>query len=418
MAIADKLSYLQETKNQIKNAITEKGVSIADTDSFRSYAEKIGEIQGSITQEPEEWKPEADWWDIETILENDTEEYAQKIICLLSNELDDGAAINKVSGATKYKLSDGQIIEKTASSELDITTLFDKTKDKVCSKGYKTRYIIFYSNDNLNPILPDNVIYSIFSGVTFQTKPFSEKYYLQGIKLINNTKYTASSAESMFENCRSLREVIGLNTSNVTNMYNMYRNCCSLQKVPLMDTSKVTNMTSTFYNCYNLKEIREMETSNVTLMGNIFYYCYSLKEITGLETSKVTYMGNMFNNCYLLEKIAGLNTSNATNIDYMFNYCYSLKEIPELDTSKVSSMRNILSNTYLLQNIKGINKITDAISISIAKYLNHTSLIKLLNALVDLSGQTAKKLTIGTTNLEKLTDEEKAIATSKNWTLA
>lgn len=42
--ISAKLSYLNETKNLIKQAIISKGVNISDTDTFRSYAGKIAEI--------------------------------------------------------------------------------------------------------------------------------------------------------------------------------------------------------------------------------------------------------------------------------------------------------------------------------------------------------------------------------------
>ena len=44
--IEDKLNYLRETKGAIKTAIEEKGVSVADTDTFRSYADKIAAISG------------------------------------------------------------------------------------------------------------------------------------------------------------------------------------------------------------------------------------------------------------------------------------------------------------------------------------------------------------------------------------
>lgn len=40
----------------------------------------------------------------------------------------------------------------------------------------------------------------------------------------------------------NLVEVLGANTSNVTNMDNMFSYCLSLAKVSLFDTSKVTNM--------------------------------------------------------------------------------------------------------------------------------------------------------------------------------
>ena len=40
-----KIEYLEETKNLIKQAIIEKGGSVSDTDTFRSYAEKISELK-------------------------------------------------------------------------------------------------------------------------------------------------------------------------------------------------------------------------------------------------------------------------------------------------------------------------------------------------------------------------------------
>lgn len=44
--IEQKVDYLKETKQAIRAAIEEKGVSVADTDTFRSYASKIGTISG------------------------------------------------------------------------------------------------------------------------------------------------------------------------------------------------------------------------------------------------------------------------------------------------------------------------------------------------------------------------------------
>lgn len=41
----EKLTYLQGTKDAIKNAIVAKGVEVPEGTTFRGYAEKIGEIQ-------------------------------------------------------------------------------------------------------------------------------------------------------------------------------------------------------------------------------------------------------------------------------------------------------------------------------------------------------------------------------------
>lgn len=48
--IADKLTYLNATKAAIKSAIVNKGVSVTDTDTFRSYADKIASIETGIEE--------------------------------------------------------------------------------------------------------------------------------------------------------------------------------------------------------------------------------------------------------------------------------------------------------------------------------------------------------------------------------
>ena len=50
--------------------------------------------------------------------------------------------------------------------------------------------------------------------------------------------------------------------------------------------------------------------------------------------------------------------------------------------------------------------------------LTHDCLVNMLLSLKDRSELTAQTLTVGSTNLAKLSNEEKAIATQKNWTLA
>lgn len=41
----EKLTYLQGTKDAIKNAIVAKGVEVPEGTTFRAYAEKVGEIK-------------------------------------------------------------------------------------------------------------------------------------------------------------------------------------------------------------------------------------------------------------------------------------------------------------------------------------------------------------------------------------
>ena len=59
-----------------------------------------------------------------------------------------------------------------------------------------------------------------------------------------------------------------------------------------------------------------------------------------------------------------------------------------------------------------------SLRLNVSNNLTVDSMVAMFNSLKDLTGDTAKTLTLGSTNLAKLTDEQKAIATNKNWTLA
>ena len=79
-SIASKLDTLKQTKAAIKDAIVEKGVSVGDTDSFRSYASKIssietkGNVQGNkevdFTESPMSVRPDDGYDSMEEVTVN------------------------------------------------------------------------------------------------------------------------------------------------------------------------------------------------------------------------------------------------------------------------------------------------------------------------------------------------------------
>ena len=135
-----------------------------------------------------------------------------------------------------------------------------------------------------------------------------------------------------------------------------------------------------------------------------------------LDTSKVANMGYMFYYCSNLTTIPQLDTSNVTNMGYMLYKCSSLTTIPQLDTSNVTDMGSMFSNCSSLTAIHMIN-INANLNISSSTKFTRESLVEIIG---NLKAQTSgsKKLTMGSTNLAKLTDEDKAVATGKGWTLA
>lgn len=53
MATIDKLNYLNDTKEQIKDALNDLGAEITDEDTFRSYVTKINELYEEYPTEEE-----------------------------------------------------------------------------------------------------------------------------------------------------------------------------------------------------------------------------------------------------------------------------------------------------------------------------------------------------------------------------
>lgn len=87
--------------------------------------------------------------------------------------------------------------------------------------------------------------------------------------------------------------------------------------------------------------------------------------------------------------------------------------------SNQTTFSNWFSNCTALENIIFEGTINaNNFDIHWSTKLTHDSLMSIINCLADRSGQSAYTVTLGTENLAKLTDAEKAIATQKGWTLA
>lgn len=72
-------------------------------------------------------------------------------------------------------------------------------------------------------------------------------------------------------------EVLGANTTGITNMQSMFYYCSSLTTVPLFDTSSVTDMTTMFRSCSSLTAIPLFNTSSVTSMNNMCRDCSNVE---------------------------------------------------------------------------------------------------------------------------------------------
>lgn len=133
------------------------------------------------------------------------------------------------------------------------------------------------------------------------------------------------------------------------------------------------------------------------------------------DTHNVTSFNETFSNCDKLTSIPRLDTSNAESMHQMFTGCNILTSIPDLDTSKVVSFYYCLSGCTSLTSI-GMYGFTRSINIS-QTALEHDAIIAFLNQ-AGTAYDSSQKITMGADKLALLSDEEKAIATNKGWTLA
>lgn len=249
---------------------------------------------------------------------------------------------------------------------------------------------------------------------------FAQLPYLTNIPYFNTEGVT--DMDSMFYNCNSLTSIPQLDTRSVTDMSRMFSGCYSLTTIPQLDTHSVTRMGSMFDTCKLLTDIPLLDTSNVTMMSSMFNSCFSLTSIPQLDTSKVKFMDSMLYNCKSLTSIPQLNTSKVETMARMFVGCTSLTSIPKLDATSLTSADNMFGYSYLppldkFTTFGGLTNLKIDLDLSTCPNLTKESLLNVFNEAADVTAS-PKTMTLGSTNLNKLTAEEKAIATNKGWTLA
>lgn len=250
----------------------------------------------------------------------------------------------------------------------------------------------------------------------------------------------ATSAKKMFYYCNNLESVPLFDTSKVTTMEEMFKmsdvvNNSALTTVPLFNTSKVTTMTYMFYYCTSLTNVPAFNTSSCTNMSYMFSNCRSLTaapEFT--DTSKVTTMARMFMDCSSLKgAIPAYNTSKVTTMAYMFQNAIGITSLPEFDCSSLQTMTTFLGGSTApkfislttmggfknLGMVSNFNAPSDYYFMYQCPNLTKESLLNVLNGLYDRAsaGYSILSLRLHSNHLAMLSDEEKAIATNKGWTL-
>lgn len=164
--------------------------------------------------------------------------------------------------------------------------------------------IAAYKGEIITPVPPNTVRVRTNDGnvpVIGQYTTYETATLVSGTTDVYDVYKSGTNFKSFLYQCTNVIEVLGANTTGITNMWGMFGGCYYLTSVPLFDTSSVTNMHSMFLSCNKLTSVPLFNTSNVTDMGGMFNGCISLTSIPLFNTSKVYDMTSTFNSCYKVE---------------------------------------------------------------------------------------------------------------------
>jgi hypothetical protein len=173
-----------------------------------------------------------------------------------------------------------------------------------------------------------------------------------------------------------------------------------------------------------------------TIAQNMFYGCkiggdlVSILEELGvkLDFSKCNNFSSTFQNCSDITRLGVIDFSGAAGVAswQIGNTIYNCPNLVTIDkiivNEELPNFSSTINSCPELVNLTFEGVIAkNGLNLSKSTKLSRDSLMSVLNCLKDFSTDTSgtsHTVTLGTTNLAKLTDAEKAIATQKNWTLA
>lgn len=194
--------------------------------------------------------------------------------------------------------------------------------------------------------------------------------------------------------------------ANVTNVYYMfgYNIVGTFDLHGLNFNLSTDTLAGMFSECPNLKVLNMTNVSMPTSVKSVmsmFYGCTSLTtlDLSSLHFSNLINIASCFRDCKSLQtlNIANWNLAQATATTDAFKNCSKLENLS-------------------IGNLPDYKEATYKWGFETCAALTRESLVNIINALPTTT-QTGAKITIGATNVAKLTDEDKAIATSKGWVI-
>ena len=262
------------------------------------------------------------------------------------------------------------------------------------------------------------------------------------------------SAAYMFTTCSSLTGEINITTNSEALLFNhaldrtkiervelhvpngfmtieeLFGNGSTTVKTAKIEHGKYINARSAFYNCTNLESVTITKSGRYISSNNNTIYTYMCMGCPNLKYCRLVFdsgRANFIDNCFanpngnesrtdpLVIEFDSIVDKPSINMNFAFQNNKYIEEIPTLDATNVINLSTAFRGATGILKIH-LTNISVNIDISSCTKMTAESLLEVLNNLATVTS--TMTCTLGATNLAKLTDEDKAIATNKGWTLA
>jgi surface protein len=147
-----------------------------------------------------------------------------------------------------------------------------------------------------------------------------------------------------------LLEVLGANTTNVTNMQSLFRENKALTRIASLDTTNVTNMQQICNFCTSLKSLPQLKSQNVTNALAAFSSCSALTFTPIIDFPNATNVSSLYAVCTSIVEVPLLNIPKATRVDYLFSHCYNVKSGTLALYRKLALQEGITNHTHAFWN--------------------------------------------------------------------
>lgn len=287
------------------------------------------------------------------------------------------------------------------------------TTDTILAKNFDTEIESISGGSSSDEFYINDCSYLFYNGARIDQFNNLKKYFKDVVNAFG--MFAGTYSEDV------ILDLSGFDTSKIQNFGEFFRGLrTETLDLSGFDTSSANNMYYFFGNStVKSLDLSSFDGTNVKEAASMFYNCMSLTELIlgNFNLNKVESLANFFYNNRKLKKI-DLSKFDFANIKQIGSIFYSCQELTELTFgTNLGKSYTIATNNYFQYGL----------ALDTCPNLTHESLLSVINNLYDLNlsynvangGKLyTQKLTLGSVNLSKLTQDEIQIATNKGWTVS